>query len=99
MVTPHGAKAVYREMAARPTPESPAEMAARLGLLMVDDPTELWAWVDGVIAACPREAARYRAGETKLLDFLVGRLLKQHGPRAFPDLLALMLAQRLDTIG
>ena len=42
------------------------------------------AWVDEVLAAHPAEVARYRGGETKLMGFFVGQVMKRSGGKADP---------------
>ena len=52
------------------------EFARREGLMKVSDDAALEAWVDQVLAANPAEAARFKAGEVKLLGVLVGQVMK-----------------------
>ncbi len=74
--------------------ESPADVAARLDLLQVDDTDQLAAWVDEVLAANPDEAARFLAGERKLQGVLVGLVMKRSGGRADPKRVNQLLAAR-----
>ena len=60
---------------------TPKALAAKLGLVQVGDTDSLTAWVDDVLAANPREVERYRAGETKLLGFFTGQVMKKSGGR------------------
>jgi aspartyl-tRNA(Asn)/glutamyl-tRNA(Gln) amidotransferase subunit B len=61
-----------------------AGIAQRLGLVLVQDEAAIAGWVGEVIAAHPAEAARYRAGEAKLLGFLTGQVMKRSGGKADP---------------
>ncbi len=77
------AKRVYAELAQAPDGE-PALVAERLGLVQVSDQATLATWVDEVLAASPAEVARYRAGETKLMAFFVGQVMKRSKGKADP---------------
>jgi aspartyl-tRNA(Asn)/glutamyl-tRNA(Gln) amidotransferase subunit B len=74
---------------------SPRDLAEKLGLLQVGDVGALGVWVDEVIAASPKEVSRYKAGETKLLGFLQGQVMKKSGGKADPKKVGAMLAERL----
>jgi aspartyl-tRNA(Asn)/glutamyl-tRNA(Gln) amidotransferase subunit B len=76
------AKKVFATLAAEGG--EPPEVAARLGLVQVRDEAALLGWVEEVIAAHPREVERYRAGETKLLGFLTGQVMKRSQGKADP---------------
>jgi aspartyl-tRNA(Asn)/glutamyl-tRNA(Gln) amidotransferase subunit B len=56
------------------------------GLTQVTDTGAIDAIVDEVIAANPSEAARYRAGEEKLLGFFVGQVMKLSRGKANPGI-------------
>jgi aspartyl-tRNA(Asn)/glutamyl-tRNA(Gln) amidotransferase subunit B len=77
------AKRVYAEMVQSPDGE-PAAVAERLGLVQVSDQGALGSWVDEVLAASPAEVARYKAGETKLMAFFVGQVMKRSKGKADP---------------
>jgi aspartyl-tRNA(Asn)/glutamyl-tRNA(Gln) amidotransferase subunit B len=55
---------------------SARQIAERLGLIQVQDTGQIDAWVRDVIAAHPAEVARLKAGESKLLGFLTGQVMK-----------------------
>jgi aspartyl-tRNA(Asn)/glutamyl-tRNA(Gln) amidotransferase subunit B len=88
------AKRVYAEMVQSPDGE-PAAVAERLGLVQVSDLSALATWVDEVLAANPAEVARYRAGETKLLGFFVGQVMKRSQGKADPKGVQPVLVERL----
>jgi aspartyl-tRNA(Asn)/glutamyl-tRNA(Gln) amidotransferase subunit B len=73
-----------------------SDVAARLGLLQVRDDSALLGWVDAVLDAHPVEVARYRAGESRLLGFLTGQVMKQSGGRADPKRVHTLLTSRLE---
>jgi glutaminyl-tRNA synthetase len=60
----------------------PAKLAAQLGLEKVSDRAALEAAVARALSAHPAEAARLRAGETKLLGVLLGAALREAGKAA-----------------
>ncbi|MFN8651030.1 MAG: Asp-tRNA(Asn)/Glu-tRNA(Gln) amidotransferase subunit GatB [Gemmatimonadales bacterium] len=74
---------------------SPKDLAEKLGLLQVGDADALGVWVDEVIAANPKEIARYKAGETKLLGFLQGQVMKKSAGKADPKKVGALLADKL----
>jgi len=90
------AKKVFAELAT--TGGAPRAVAERLGLVQVRDTSALEGWVTEVLAAHPAEVARYRAGETKLLGFLVGQVMKRSQGKADPKGVQPVLLKAL-TIG
>ena len=93
IVSHTAAKQVFAAMVA--TGDPPAQIAAREGLVKVDDDAQLAAWLHEVVAELPAEAARFRAGEKKLQGVLIGAVMKKSGGRADPRKLAQLLATRL----
>jgi aspartyl-tRNA(Asn)/glutamyl-tRNA(Gln) amidotransferase subunit B len=75
--------------------ETPAEIAERLGLVQVGDADSLGVWVDEVLAANPRELERYRGGETKLIGFFTGQVMKKSGGKADPKKIGAVLEGKL----
>ena len=82
-VSRQAAKRVLAEMVAAPA-ESAAAVAQRLGLVQVSDTGAIEGWVRETLAAHAAEAARYKAGETKLMGFLVGQVMKRSQGKADP---------------
>ncbi len=64
--------------------EEPALVIERLNLGQVQDRSTLDAWVDEVLALHPGPVAQLRAGEDKVLGFLVGLVMKRSEGRADP---------------
>lgn len=87
------ARDVFRRMA--DTGESADAIVAAEGLSQVSDPGALEACIDRVIARHPDEAARLRAGETRLMGFFMGRVMAATDGRADPRLAARLLRARL----
>jgi len=88
------AKRVYAELALTPA-EDPAAVAERLGLTQVSDESALTGWVDEVLAAHPGEVSRFRNGESKLMAFFVGQVMKRSKGKADPKGVQPLLQQRL----
>jgi len=89
------AKKVFAEV--RSSGGEPRGVAERLGLIQVRDESALEEWVDAVVAAHPDEVARYRAGETKLVGFLVGQIMKRSQGKADPKGVQPVLLRRLQS--
>jgi Asp-tRNA(Asn)/Glu-tRNA(Gln) amidotransferase B subunit len=70
-------------------------VAERLGLIQVREESALEGWVDAVIAASPGEVERFRQGETKLLGFLVGQVMKASQGKADPKGVQPVLLRKL----
>ena len=88
------AKRVYAELAQSPA-EEPATVAERLGLTQVSDEAALTGWVDQVLTAHPSEVSRFRSGETKLMAFFVGQVMKRSRGKADPKGVQPLLQERL----
>jgi aspartyl-tRNA(Asn)/glutamyl-tRNA(Gln) amidotransferase subunit B len=93
-VSRQAAKRVYGELARSPR-EVARSVAERLGLLQVSDQGALTDWVDEVLAAHPGEVARFRGGETKLMAFFVGQVMKRSKGKADPKGVQPVLQERL----
>ena len=76
---------------------SPTDIAKRDGLLKVSDDDALRRWLEEALAAHPKEAARFAAGEKKLQGVLIGAAMKKSGGSADPKRLAQLLVERLGT--
>ena len=92
-VSHQAAKRVFAELAGNGG--DPRAVAEALGLVQVADTGALARWVDQVIAAQPGEVARYQGGETKLLGFFVGQVMKASQGKADPKLAQQVLTARL----
>jgi len=74
--------------------DGPLEIAKREGLLQERNENALVGWVDQVLAENPDVAARFRAGDTKLLGVLVGLVMKASKGRADPKAINQLLSAR-----
>jgi len=86
-------KRVFAELANRGG--DPRTIAEALGVIQVADPTAVAGWVAEVLGAHPNEAARYKSGETKLMAFFVGQVMKASKGKADPKLAQKVLEERL----
>ncbi|HEX9756030.1 MAG TPA: Asp-tRNA(Asn)/Glu-tRNA(Gln) amidotransferase subunit GatB [Gemmatimonadales bacterium] len=91
------AKKVYGELSG--AGGRPRAVAERLGVIQVRDVDALERWVDEVLAASPTEVARYRSGETKLLGYLVGQVMKRSQGKADPKGVQPVLLRKLTIDG
>jgi len=67
--------------------------------VQISDEGALLAAIDQVIAAHPAQVAQVRAGQDKVLGFLVGQVMKATGGKANPQRLNALLRARLDGVG
>jgi aspartyl-tRNA(Asn)/glutamyl-tRNA(Gln) amidotransferase subunit B len=94
VVSHQAAKRLYAELAGSED-ESPRAAAERLGLLQVSDQGALAGWVEEVLAAHPGEVVRFKQGETKLMSFFVGQVMKRSKGKADPKGVQPVLQERL----
>ncbi|MDD3499396.1 MAG: glutamine--tRNA ligase/YqeY domain fusion protein [Sulfurovum sp.] len=87
------AKQVFEEMAQ--TGENPEEIVEAKGLVQVSDPALILPIIDEVIANNPDNVAKFKAGNTKLLGFFVGQVLKTTGGKANPQVVNELVAEKL----
>ncbi len=67
----------------------------RVELLQVSDAAMIGVVVDEVLALNVEAIERFRAGEDKVLGFLVGQVMRSTGGKADPKLVNTLLRQRL----
>ena len=91
-VSSTAAKTLFHTM--RTDHGEPKAIAERDGLLQVGDDSALSGWIDEVWAELPDEAARFAAGEKKLVGVLVGAVMKKSKGRADPKKVNQLLAAR-----
>jgi len=86
-------KRVFSELANRGG--DPRTIAEALGVIQVADSTVVAAWVTEVLGAHPTEVGRFKSGETKLMAFFVGQVMKASKGKADPKLAQKVLEERL----
>jgi glutaminyl-tRNA synthetase len=96
-VTPQAAKTLLASLAERPG--DPEARMRELGVERTEDRGAVEAAISRVVAAHPGEVARYRAGEGKLLGFLLGAAMRETQGTADPALVRSLLQARLRSPG
>jgi len=92
-ITPTMAKDVLAEMLS--SGQSPKAIVDAKGLKQVSDESALEPIVDKVLADSAGEVKRYREGNTKLMGFFVGRVMKASGGKANAERVTEMLTRKL----
>ncbi|MFN0130410.1 MAG: Asp-tRNA(Asn)/Glu-tRNA(Gln) amidotransferase subunit GatB [Verrucomicrobiales bacterium] len=87
------AKEVFAEMFS--TRAAPAEIVKAKGYTQVTDTGEIDAFVQQAIAASPDLVARIKAGESKVVNVLVGQVMKASGGKANPKIVSELLSKAL----
>jgi len=87
------AKQVYEEMLN--TGKSPEEIVASKGLVQISDPAKILPIIDEIIVNNPDNVAKFKAGNTKLLGFFVGQVLKATGGKANPKIVNTLVSKQL----
>jgi len=87
------ARAVLQEV--MQTGADPAQIVAAQGLGQVGDTDALGAHLDAVLQAHPEEARRLLAGDTKLIGFFLGSVMRAFKGRADPKAVRALLEARL----
>ena len=92
-VSHQAAKRVFAEVAAKGG--DPRTIAESLGLIQVADTNVVAGWVTDVLGAHATEVARYKKGETKLMAFLLGQVMRASKGKADPKLAQRVLEEKL----
>jgi aspartyl-tRNA(Asn)/glutamyl-tRNA(Gln) amidotransferase subunit B len=92
-VSHQAAKKVFAELAAKGG--DPRTLAEALGVVQVADSGVVAGWVGEVLGAHGAEVTRYKNGETKLLQFFLGQVMKTSRGKADPKLAQRVLEDRL----
>ena len=87
------AKQVFEEMVK--TGKDPKQIIEDKGLVQISDPSVILPIIDEVIAKNPDNLAKFKAGNSKLLGFFVGQVLKSTGGKANPKVVNTLVAEKL----
>ena len=87
------AKQVFEEMAKDGA--EPKQIVEAKGLIQISNPDEILPIIDEVIEKNPDNVAKFRAGNSKLLGFFVGQVLKATGGKANPKVVNELVAKKL----
>ncbi|MCX6345687.1 MAG: Asp-tRNA(Asn)/Glu-tRNA(Gln) amidotransferase subunit GatB [Armatimonadetes bacterium] len=87
------AKTVFEDMFN--TGKQADQIVEEKGLKQVTDTGAIEAAVDKVIADCPNEVERFKAGEERLVGFFVGKVMKETQGKANPGVVNKLLKEKL----
>jgi len=87
------AKEVFEKMLK--TGESPKQIVEASGLVQISDPSIILPIIDEVITQNPDNVIKFKAGNTKLLGFFVGQVLKKTAGKANPKIVNELVATKL----
>ncbi len=87
------AKQVFEEMVK--TGENPNQIVEAKGLVQISDPAVISPIIDEVIAKNPDNVEKFKAGNTNLLGFFVGQVLKATGGKANPKVVNELVSEKL----
>ncbi|MFC2074002.1 glutamine--tRNA ligase/YqeY domain fusion protein [Campylobacterota bacterium] len=87
------AKQVFEEMAK--SGENPAQIVEVKGLVQISDPSAILPIIDEIMAKNPDNVTKFKEGNTKLLGFFVGQVLKATGGKANPQVVNSLVAEKL----
>ena len=87
------AKQVFEEMVA--SGDNPTQIVEAKGLIQISDPAKIAPIIDEIIAKNPENVAKFQAGNTKLLGFFVGQVLKATGGKANPQVVNELVSEQL----
>ena len=88
------AKQVFEEMVK--SGENPEKIVEDKGLIQISDPAQILPIIEEVIAKNPDNVEKFRAGNTKLLGFFVGQVLKATGGKANPQVVNALVNEKLN---
>ena len=77
------------------TGQDPEEYVRAKGMVQISDSSALEQVVEEVLADLPKEVERYKNGQTKLLGFFVGQVMKRTKGQANPGLVNKILKEKL----
>jgi len=87
------AKQVFEEMVKNG--ENPTAIVEAKGLVQISDPAVILPMIEEVIAKNPENVEKFRAGNTKLLGFFVGQVLKATKGKGNPKVVNELVAKQL----
>ncbi|MNT70457.1 Aspartyl/glutamyl-tRNA(Asn/Gln) amidotransferase subunit B [compost metagenome] len=78
------------------TGDSPKTVVDQQGLAQISDTGPIVEAIRTVLEANSSQVAQYHGGQTKVMGFLVGQVMRAMGGRAKPDLVNKLLAEELE---
>ena len=89
------AKQVFETMVT--SGDDPRQIVEAKGLVQISDPAVILPIIDEVIAKNPENLEKFKAGNTKLLGFFVGQVLKETKGKGNPKVVNKLVAERLQS--
>ena len=89
-------KQVFEEMVQ--TGKNPKEIVEIKGLIQISDPKKIEPIIDEIIKKNPDNIAKFKSGNTKLLGFFVGQVLKNTGGKANPKVVNEIVIKKLKNV-
>lgn len=87
------AKQIFEEMSQ--TGVNPSKIVEDKGLVQISDQSIILPIIDEIISKNPDNVEKFKAGNTKLLGFFVGQVLKATGGKANPQVVNELVAEKL----
>ncbi len=87
------AKQVFEEMAQ--TGKNPTQIVEEKGLVQISNPNIILPIIDEIIAKNPDNIQKFKAGNTKLIGFFIGQVLKVTDGKANPKVVNKLVAEKL----
>ncbi len=87
------AKQIFEQMAK--TGENPIQIVEDKGLIQISDPAKILPIIDEIIIKNPDNVAKFKAGNSKLLGFFIGQVLKNTNGKANPKIVNTLVIERL----
>lgn len=87
-------KQVFEEMAK--SGENPTKIVKDKGLIQISDSSKILPIIHKIIANNPDNVSKFKAGNTKILGFFVGQVLKNTGGKANPQVVNKLVHEELN---
>jgi glutaminyl-tRNA synthetase len=75
--------------------DNPIQIVEVKGLIQISNPEKIIPIIDEIIAKNPDNVSKFKAGNTKLLGFFVGQVLKATGGKANPKIVNELVNEKL----
>jgi len=89
------AKQVYEEMSH--SGKDPEQIVKTKGLVQISDPDVIMPIIQKIITEYPENVSKFHAGNTKLLGFFIGQVLKATGGKANPQIVNELVEKALSS--
>ena len=89
-------KQVFEEMVK--SGKNPTQIVEDRGLIQISDPAKIEPIIDEIIAKNPDNVAKFKEGNSKLLGFFIGQVLKTTGGKANPKVVNELVARKLKDV-